>query len=446
MTLAPVALAPALAGRRPPSADAAALRAVAARLDTAAQGLESAAEQLSRDTAELRVHWRGAAATAGLAELAELQQRARNAATVHDEAASVLLACAHRLDEAQATWQRAKALERRDRAERAGRAAAGARGEIVFPYDLDGSGLRQAARSLADHAHEEAEAATARAAAQLHDLADRAPRPGDVERRRLTAYAQVAGVGRGAVEAVWGSITFLAGLSTPRFLVDRDGWFAQVRDLHDGATYAAAHPREAARAAAGWDLLEEGRYGEWAGGLLPDLVGGVLTGGALPAGRRAAEVGDELAELARDVDDLQRVHERKVPGASPDAGGPVVAGTGVELPPLYPRAIRDLQPHRRVHILDGDPPEINGGKGGGHRAGTGRGKSEFPAEWTDDDIIRRVMDTAMHPQRTEEQLRRKDTKLIAYAEHDGVLIKVVLDPDGYVVTGYPIGRTSRRVP
>ena len=47
---------------------------------------------------------------------------------------------------------------------------------------------------------------------------------------------------------------------------------------------------------------------------------------------------------------------------------------------------------RARHILDGDAT------GGGHRHGTGRpGKTEFPANWTDQKISENVIDVARYP-------------------------------------------------
>lgn len=49
----------------------------------------------------------------------------------------------------------------------------------------------------------------------------------------------------------------------------------------------------------------------------------------------------------------------------------------------------------RRHVLDGEP---NNPKLGGHRAGTGRpGKTEFPAEWSDDRVINAVQSTMDEP-------------------------------------------------
>lgn len=438
MTPAPTDLAPALAGRRPPTDDGPALRQLAVRLASAGHRCERAADLLGRTTAELRRHWRGTASVAAFAGLDVVRLRAVRTSETYAEAARVLIACANRIDEAQATWQRAAELQRQDECERAARERAMLRGAFVSPYDVDGSGLRRQARRLADEAHAETTAATTRAALQLRELATQAPVVDRVDHPRLTAADQAAGVGRGAVDAVWDSLVMVAGLSTPRLLLDRDGWREQVRQLREGAEYAAAHPREAGLAAIGWDLLQEGRYGEWAGGLLPDLAGGVVSGGALPAGRRGADLADDLAELGDEVDDLQRVHGRPGVALASTRGGPVRPAPGAEMAPRYPSVIQDLEPERQRHILDGDPPEVNGGDGGGHRAGTGKpGKSEFPPTWTDDDIIRRAMDTAMHPMRTiDKHPVRKH--LLAQAEHEGVLIRVVVDSKGRIISAYPL--------
>jgi hypothetical protein len=114
-----------------------------------------------------------------------------------------------------------------------------------------------------------------------------------------------------------------------------------------------------------------------------------------------------------------------------DRGGAVRVRPGIRLPIGFPVHIEDLLPHRRRHILDGDGPK----KGGGHRAGTGKPrKTEFPADWTDDDIIRRVMQTAMHP---EEAILQENERFAAWAMHNGVKVKVVIDRGGVVLTAHP---------
>lgn len=419
MTLAAPELRPALAGRHAPQ-QAAELRVLAARLSDAAERFTAAAHRLGTRTAGLPGGWTGEAAAAALHDLEALQQRALTAASAHLDASQVLLVCATRLDDAEATWQRAEALERQDAMERAARATTA----VIAPFEAEASSLRVQARRLADQAQAEADQALARAGAQLRDLAGRA---GAVPVARLTAADQVSGFGRGAVDAVWVSVVTLAGLSLPRLLADPTGWREQVRGLRDGASYAVANPGEAATAMVGWDLLQDGRYGEWAGGFVPDLLGGVLTGGALPMARRGADLADDLGDLADDVDDLQRVHGR---GLDSNAGGPVEPGP--HLPAGYVAHVNDLTPERRRHILGGDPD----GRGGGHRPGTGRpGKTEFPAHWSDDEIISRVMQTARAPQRGFIHPRYQTFNVLR--EFDGVTVLVSVNRSGDVITAYP---------
>ena len=424
MTLAAPELRPALAGRHAPQ-QAPELRALATRLSDTGERFTSAARRLRSRTVGLADGWHGDAAAAARHDLERLQQRALAAADAYIEASQVLLACAARLDDAEATWQRAEALERQDAMERAARATT----PVIAPFEADASPLRMQARRLADQAQADAEEALARAAAQLHDLADRAVASPIAQ---LTAADQVRGLGRGAVDAIWGSVVTVAGLSLPRLLADPDGWREQVRGLRDGASYALSHPGDAGRAMIGWEQLQAGRYGEWAGGFVPDLLSGAFTGGALPMARRGADLADDLDDLADDVDDLQRVHGR---GFDSNAGGPVEPGP--HLPAGYVTHVNDLTPERRRHILDGDP----GGRGGGHRHGAGRGKSEFPASWDDDMIISRVMQTARAPQQG--VWNSKNSSFNVTCEFDGVVVLVAVDKFGNVKTAYPVRRGRR---
>ncbi len=91
---------------------------------------------------------------------------------------------------------------------------------------------------------------------------------------------------------------------------------------------------------------------------------------------------------------------------------------------------------RRTHILDGDVTS------GGHRAGTGKpGKSEFPASWTDDEVIVRIEEVANDSHSFRRSGRRGRT-VVSGTRH-GVDIEVVIESNGtHIVTGYPtnIGR------
>ncbi|PZQ45152.1 MAG: hypothetical protein DI556_23105, partial [Rhodovulum sulfidophilum] len=89
-----------------------------------------------------------------------------------------------------------------------------------------------------------------------------------------------------------------------------------------------------------------------------------------------------------------------------------------------------VDPDRATHILGGDKT------GGGHRHGTGiLGKSEFPQGWTDDKILGEISDVATDP--NSNRSPGFGGRTIAQGTRDGVDIKVVVDPDGRIVTGFP---------
>ncbi len=88
-------------------------------------------------------------------------------------------------------------------------------------------------------------------------------------------------------------------------------------------------------------------------------------------------------------------------------------------------------PDRRHHILFGDPSS------GGHKHGYGRGKKgEFPATWSDDDIIQAVESVANDPTSTSIPIRWGCFKLIGM--RNSFSVTVVVDPAiDYVKTAYP---------
>ena len=240
------------------------------------------------------------------------------------------------------------------------------------------------------------EAALRRAVSGLHELTARPLGP------RRAPLQHVVGFGAGAWRELRDT-ALLADALSPSTAVSRPlGWWRTALDTARGLGHAAAHPRAAASAAVGWDELRAGAYGEW--------LGALVAGAVIPGGR----VG-RVAGLARLV----------------DTGGPVRLRPGVRVPRGFPARIKDLAPERRVHILDGDGPSS-----GGHRSGTGKaGKTEFPPHWTDDDIISRVMQTAMRPEKIELQ---KHGSFRLTARFDGVTVAAVVARDGSVVTGYPL--------
>jgi hypothetical protein len=105
-------------------------------------------------------------------------------------------------------------------------------------------------------------------------------------------------------------------------------------------------------------------------------------------------------------------------------------------------------PSRTQHILDGENL-ADGGIGGGHRAGTGAGKSEFPAEWSDDVVMHNISDVATDPLLTWVQqtgrpgndfTRNGDpVRFAVEGTRGGITMRVIIEPRGMgIVTGFPI--------
>jgi hypothetical protein len=91
-------------------------------------------------------------------------------------------------------------------------------------------------------------------------------------------------------------------------------------------------------------------------------------------------------------------------------------------------------------VLPEDPPGdwlpdlvlLGGGHGPGRRT---PGKREFPAGWSDQRSMERAMDVAMHPSGAVD-LPSGDFR--AFGERDGVLLGVVVSPEGHLLSAYPV--------
>ncbi|MEV6895811.1 EndoU domain-containing protein [Amycolatopsis sp. NPDC051372] len=75
--------------------------------------------------------------------------------------------------------------------------------------------------------------------------------------------------------------------------------------------------------------------------------------------------------------------------------------------------------------------------GGAHAPGTGRrATSEFPPGWTDEQIIAVIKDVANDP--SEPRTRQYNGRWRCVGERYGVQVVVLVDPEGFVHTGYPV--------
>ncbi|MGV6847478.1 MAG: EndoU domain-containing protein [Marinibacterium sp.] len=151
-------------------------------------------------------------------------------------------------------------------------------------------------------------------------------------------------------------------------------------------------------------------------------AGGSCRSGGRDRGARASP--DE-AEHTRVLDYLATGNILSTP--IPDGAGPNIVNME------NPHSIESISiPEDRArHILHGE------GRGGGHRYGTGiPGKTEFPANWSDDDILEAIRQVAGTG--TVDRPAHRDGDLVIVGEVNGVTIEVVVQPNGEVRTGYPL--------
>ncbi len=158
-----------------------------------------------------------------------------------------------------------------------------------------------------------------------------------------------------------------------------------------------------------------------------------------------------LQDIARLVDDLRgidRAHLERL--ASPPTPAPAVdvtlsdvgdvVGLGltgsawddVEGDHPHPDAVH-LTAAGRTHILDGE----GDGLSGGHLSGRGiPGKSEFPPSWSGDRIVATALALARAPDVP--PVPGRDGCWLVEAVRDGVRMRVVVAPDGTILTAVPL--------
>jgi uncharacterized protein YukE len=363
--------------------------ALALALDGEAVG--AAGRRLTSRLGLLARDWQGLAADAAADSAQHVVARSTQVREALDAGAAVLRTCAAGLADADALQRRADLLARHHEDPELLATAQRLRAEAA------------ASRELALH----------RAALSLRELSA----PTTPHRSQVRGFASgLWSVLADTAKQGWDLDPFLIG-AHPR------AWWSALSGNATGVLHAAQHPTAALSAAAGLDQLREHSYGEWAGTMLGTAVTGFDGGGAARAGGVARRLEREALIVAEDG--------RWAVRRSSTLGGEVRARRGASLPAGFPSRIRDLTPDRITHILVGDGPGS-----GGHRPGAGQhGKTEFPADWTDDDIIRSVMDTAMKPSWVSPG--RRDNRL-CHAWVRGVDVVAVVSPDGAVITGYPL--------
>jgi hypothetical protein len=123
--------------------------------------------------------------------------------------------------------------------------------------------------------------------------------------------------------------------------------------------------------------------------------------------------------------------DRPRPGGDEPARGSAWEAPGLADHPARPEPESlHLGPDRRAHILDGDAG------GGGHRHGAGRpGKTEFPADWSDDKVTASVLSVAQAPELARYQ---PNGRWLVTGTRDEVRLSAVVLPDGQIWTAYPL--------
>jgi Bacterial EndoU nuclease len=146
--------------------------------------------------------------------------------------------------------------------------------------------------------------------------------------------------------------------------------------------------------------------------------------------RSRAQYYEHLRAADNDPLSKQSQHERPREGVTSEAGwaSPALADN-----PNRPAADSFcIVAERARHILDGDAT------GGGHRHGTGRpGKTEFPANWTDQKISENVIDVARYPD-TAPISQAWNGRWLTRGTRDDVSIAVIVQGDGKIWSAWPL--------
>jgi hypothetical protein len=112
-------------------------------------------------------------------------------------------------------------------------------------------------------------------------------------------------------------------------------------------------------------------------------------------------------------------------------GGQYLIGEMAEMTVRQRKVVPILSPARQQHILHGDK------SGGGHLHGAGKAcKSEFPADWSADDILTTIRQEAANDNLAWQ--RQGNGNIVAETRQRDVTVRIVLSPDRReIITAYP---------
>jgi Bacterial EndoU nuclease len=294
-------------------------------------------------------------------------------------------------------------------------------------------------------------------------LADLVARWERAQQRCAGALNTLSGRWTGAGSPSAGARSAVSQFSSARFqaqpaaapdagFLDTAGAVGSVLLDFAGATAEAvvAHPLEAVGVVAGGALVVLGAAGEVVGvavdatgiGLPVGLPVNVGSAAIIAAGLGLAGVGG-AAILDAAVDGYALDHPAVGATKAPtmiDANGAEWdrSGTWEQVPSAKPAGENIAHDAgSRAHIPYGEE-RPDGTVSGGHWFGSGQpGKTVFPEPWTPERILEETLDVARNPDRA--PVQREDGSWEVDGTRDGVEILVVLEPDGTIVTGYPLG-------
>lgn len=136
-----------------------------------------------------------------------------------------------------------------------------------------------------------------------------------------------------------------------------------------------------------------------------------------------------MGDLVVQVEDFQKIMSNLSSGNIP---------TGIDV-----NNLAQINSQQRAHILDGDAT------GGGHGSGRGiSGKSEFPASWSDEQIINYISEVIQDPNsKWVQETGKPGAKYTSAGKpvrwriegtRDSVNIMVIVEPDGRgIITAFP---------